>query len=124
MSMKTSEEYIERLNKMSQNLYIGTERIERTDDRLEGGIRTVRETFTQVQNPKFQDVCTAVSHFEGRENQSLLSRSPKRLGSPQVKTIFMMSRFLLSPISATAYFTIFTSSPRSDSPIFVRDSYL
>jgi 4-hydroxybutyryl-CoA dehydratase/vinylacetyl-CoA-Delta-isomerase len=65
MALKNSDDYVERLKKMKSNLYIGTEKIDRTDERIIGGIRIVRETYDQAQNPQFQDVCTASSHLSG-----------------------------------------------------------
>jgi 4-hydroxyphenylacetate 3-monooxygenase/4-hydroxybutyryl-CoA dehydratase/vinylacetyl-CoA-Delta-isomerase len=65
MALKNSDDYVERLKKMKNNLYIGTEKIERTDERLMGGVHIVRQTYDQAQNPEFQDVCTAVSHLSG-----------------------------------------------------------
>lgn len=65
MTLKNSDDYVERLKKMNSNLYIGTEQIERTDERLMGGIHIVRQTYDLAQNPEFKDVCTAVSHLNG-----------------------------------------------------------
>lgn len=67
MTLKTKEEYIERLKKMKKNVYIGGEKVERVDERLVPGINVVGVTFDMAHNPEFEDVCTAQSHITGEK---------------------------------------------------------
>ncbi|MCP4668833.1 MAG: aromatic ring hydroxylase [Deltaproteobacteria bacterium] len=67
MGLKTFEDYYSRLEKMSSNLYLDGEKISRTDDRLQGGIRIIRETFDRAKDKDYIDLCTAVSHLTGEK---------------------------------------------------------
>jgi 4-hydroxybutyryl-CoA dehydratase / vinylacetyl-CoA-Delta-isomerase len=65
--MKTFEDYYNRLKGMSRNLYLDGEKIERTDERLAGGIHVMRETFDRALDPNYEEFCTAESHLTGRK---------------------------------------------------------
>jgi 4-hydroxyphenylacetate 3-monooxygenase/4-hydroxybutyryl-CoA dehydratase/vinylacetyl-CoA-Delta-isomerase len=67
MAIRTFEEYYARLEKMSRNLYLGSEKIARTDERLQGGIRIIKETYDRAHDPQFQELCTATSHLTGEK---------------------------------------------------------
>ena len=67
MTIKTKENYIERLKKMKKNVYIGGEKVGHVDDRLLPGINVVGVTFDMAHNPEFEDVCTAKSHITGEK---------------------------------------------------------
>ncbi|MGQ9654407.1 MAG: 4-hydroxyphenylacetate 3-hydroxylase family protein [Thermodesulfobacteriota bacterium] len=67
MGLKTFDEYYERLCRMSPNLYMGAEKVDRTDERLQGGIRIMRETFDRAHDPMYADLCTATSHLTGEK---------------------------------------------------------
>ncbi|MCJ7537837.1 MAG: hypothetical protein MUO57_20110 [Anaerolineales bacterium] len=65
MAIKTYKEYYSRMNKMKPNIFIGGEKVDRTDDRLSGQLRMIKETYDMANNPEWQDVCTAISHLTG-----------------------------------------------------------
>ena len=53
MALKTSDEYVERLNRMKPNVYIGGRATERSDPVLTKPINVVRLTFDVVDDPRF-----------------------------------------------------------------------
>ncbi len=65
MVLKTREDYIERLKKMKNNVYLAGEKVSRLDQRLLPGINVVSVTFDMAHNPDFEDICTATSHLTG-----------------------------------------------------------
>ena len=65
MTLRTYDEYYERLRKMRRNLFLGADKIDRTDDCLQGGIRIIRETFERAGDPEYEALCTAASHLTG-----------------------------------------------------------
>jgi len=67
MGLKTFEDYYNRLEKMSRNMYLGGEKIARTDERLQGGIKIIRETFDAAFDREIADLCTATSHLNGEK---------------------------------------------------------
>jgi hypothetical protein len=44
MGLKTFDEYYARLKKLRRNMYMGGEKIDRTDERIAGQLRVIRET--------------------------------------------------------------------------------
>jgi Aromatic ring hydroxylase len=67
MTIKTYEEYLDRLKRMKKNIYIDGEKVDRMDERLQGQIRVIRETYDRANDPEFEDVCTATSHLTGEK---------------------------------------------------------
>jgi 4-hydroxyphenylacetate 3-monooxygenase/4-hydroxybutyryl-CoA dehydratase/vinylacetyl-CoA-Delta-isomerase len=67
MAVKTFDEYYRRLEKMRPNMYMGGEKVRRTDERLQGGIRIIRETYDRANDPHYEDLCTATSHITGEK---------------------------------------------------------
>lgn len=67
MGIKTFEEYYNRLKKMKSNIYIDGEKVGRTDERLAGQLKVVRETYDRANDPTYEDVCTATSHLNGEK---------------------------------------------------------
>lgn len=65
--MRTAEEYVEALYKMKPNIYIGDEIVGRDDWRIQGGINIIKETYKCAHDPKYEDLCTAISHFTGNK---------------------------------------------------------
>lgn len=65
MGVKCFEDYYNRLSKMKRNVYINGERVDRTDDRLQGAINVIRETYDRANDPEYEDVCTVRSHLTG-----------------------------------------------------------
>ena len=52
---------------MKPNIYIGDEKVDRTDFRLKGGMRIMKETFDRAHDPEWEDLCTATSHIIGKK---------------------------------------------------------
>lgn len=67
MAVKTFEEYYNRLKKMKRNLYMGGEKVDRTDDRLAGELRIIKETYDRANDPEWEGLCTATSHLTGEK---------------------------------------------------------
>jgi 4-hydroxybutyryl-CoA dehydratase/vinylacetyl-CoA-Delta-isomerase len=67
MSIKTFDEYYDRLKKMRNNIYMGGEKVGRTDDRLAGQLRIIKETYDLAHNPDWDGLCTATSHLTGKK---------------------------------------------------------
>ena len=67
MAVKTFEEYYTRLKKLNRNLYIGGEKVDRTDERIAGQLRIIRETYDLANNPEWEGICTATSHLTGEK---------------------------------------------------------
>jgi len=65
MAIKTYDAYCDRLREMKPNLYIGGEKVNRDDERLQGQKHIMRETYDRANDPVFEDVCTAESHLTG-----------------------------------------------------------
>ena len=65
--MRTFEQYVEDLKKMKPNIYIGKEKVDRTDPRIRGGINIVRETFDRAHDAEWEELCTATSHLTGNK---------------------------------------------------------
>jgi 4-hydroxyphenylacetate 3-monooxygenase/4-hydroxybutyryl-CoA dehydratase/vinylacetyl-CoA-Delta-isomerase len=65
MGIKNFDEYYQRLKKLRNNLYIGGEKVDRTDERFAGQLRVIKETYDCANDPKFKDVCIATSHLTG-----------------------------------------------------------
>jgi 4-hydroxyphenylacetate 3-monooxygenase/4-hydroxybutyryl-CoA dehydratase/vinylacetyl-CoA-Delta-isomerase len=61
--MKTSKEYRESLYKMKANVFINGEKVNRQDPRLNGGIKTISQTFDRVDESEFKDLLTVKSHI-------------------------------------------------------------
>lgn len=68
MAIKTYDEYLARLKKLKRNVFIGGEKVDRTEyDGLRGSLRVIRETYDLANNPEFEDLCTATSHLTGEK---------------------------------------------------------
>jgi len=65
MAVKTFDEYYDRLKKMRPNIYMGGEKVGRTDERLEAQRWVIRETYDRANDPAWDDLCTATSHVTG-----------------------------------------------------------
>jgi len=66
MAIRTFEDYRDRIYGMKPNVFIGGQKVERSDPRLQGGMRIVRETFDRANDPEFADLTTARSHLSGQ----------------------------------------------------------
>ena len=67
MAIKTFDDYLNRLKKMRRNLYLGGEKVDRTDERLSGQLRIIRETYDRANDPEWEGLCTATSHLTGEK---------------------------------------------------------
>ena len=74
MGLKTFDDYYNRLKKMEPNLYLGSEKIKRTDERLQGGIRIIRETFDRAHEVAVHRALYSTSW--ARSNVSRIIRMP------------------------------------------------
>ncbi|MCP4755635.1 MAG: aromatic ring hydroxylase [Proteobacteria bacterium] len=63
--LRTKEKYNESLFNMRHNVYIGGEAVGRDDHRLKPGVNVLDTTFELAQDPKYQEVATAVSTLNG-----------------------------------------------------------
>lgn len=67
MALKTSEEYVERLQRMKPNVYAHGRRIRRDDPILELAINTLKFTFDAVNDPELKDLLVTESHVTGEK---------------------------------------------------------
>lgn len=67
MTIKTADEYRERLKGMKPNVYVGGQRIQRDDPILTPCINTVAYTFDAAADPQFQDLVVTTSHLTGEK---------------------------------------------------------
>jgi 4-hydroxyphenylacetate 3-monooxygenase/4-hydroxybutyryl-CoA dehydratase/vinylacetyl-CoA-Delta-isomerase len=67
MTIKTFTEYLDRLKKMKNNVYIEGELVDRMDKRLRPGQNVIRVTYDCANDPKFEDICTTNSHLTGEK---------------------------------------------------------
>jgi 4-hydroxyphenylacetate 3-monooxygenase/4-hydroxybutyryl-CoA dehydratase/vinylacetyl-CoA-Delta-isomerase len=67
MTLKTSDEYVDRLKKMKPNVYAHGRKIDRDDPILDLPINTLRFTFDAVNDPELKNLLIARSHLTGEE---------------------------------------------------------
>lgn len=67
MAVKTFDDYFNRIKKMKRNLYMNGEKVGRDDERLAGQLRVIKDTYDRAHDPKFEDLCTAISHLSGEK---------------------------------------------------------
>ncbi|MBE0481428.1 MAG: aromatic ring hydroxylase [Dehalococcoidia bacterium] len=67
MAVKTFDEYYNRLTRMKPNLYMKGAKVGRTDERLAGQLRVIRETYDRANDPAWESLCTATSHLTGEK---------------------------------------------------------
>jgi aromatic ring hydroxylase len=65
--MRTSEQYLEDLRRMKQNVYMGGELIKRNDPRIIPGINVMRITFDMASDPKNAELFTTTSQYTKRK---------------------------------------------------------
>lgn len=94
MGVRTFEEYYERIKKMKKNVYIDGKKVGRDDERLLGQIRIMKETFDCANDPKYEDVCTAISHLTGEKINRFthINRSVDDLLKKQMMTRLLCHR--------------------------------
>lgn len=63
--MKNFTDYVNRLNKMRPNIYVGGTRIRRDDPILEPAINIIKVTFDAAQNPALAPLVVTASHLTG-----------------------------------------------------------
>jgi len=67
MGVGTYEQYIERLKKMKNNVYIDGKRPNRGEDFNSGGVFAMKQTYDFAADPEYEDLCTATSHLTGEK---------------------------------------------------------
>ena len=67
MSIKTFDQYYKRVTKLRKNLYIAGEKVGRDDERLQGQMHVIKETYDRANDPEWKDLCTATSHLTGEK---------------------------------------------------------
>jgi 4-hydroxyphenylacetate 3-monooxygenase/4-hydroxybutyryl-CoA dehydratase/vinylacetyl-CoA-Delta-isomerase len=67
MPVGNYENYYNRLKKMNPNIFINGEKVGRTDERLQGGLYVIKQTYDCANDPVYEDVCTATSHLTGEK---------------------------------------------------------
>jgi 4-hydroxyphenylacetate 3-monooxygenase/4-hydroxybutyryl-CoA dehydratase/vinylacetyl-CoA-Delta-isomerase len=63
--MRSSKEYLEKLQRMRKNVYMKGKLVERSDPELIPSINILSKTFDFAEDPKFQDLITTTSHLTG-----------------------------------------------------------
>jgi aromatic ring hydroxylase len=66
IQMITGEEYIERLRRLRDNVYMGGQTVKRDESRLLPGVRVVQLTYDLAAKKEFQALFTATSHLSGK----------------------------------------------------------
>jgi len=67
VAVKNYNEYYSRLERMKRNIYMGGQKIDRTDESLAGQLRVIKETYDRSNDPEWEDLCTATSHLTGNK---------------------------------------------------------
>jgi len=67
MPVGTYKQYIERLKKMKNNVYIDGKKPNRGEDFNSGGVFAMKQTFDFAADPEYEDLCTATSHLTGEK---------------------------------------------------------
>ncbi len=67
MTIISPDDYVDRIEDMDANIYIGGEKVGRTDERLQQGINVIRETYRAPHDPDLEDVCKTESHLNGED---------------------------------------------------------
>jgi 4-hydroxybutyryl-CoA dehydratase/vinylacetyl-CoA-Delta-isomerase len=65
--MRTSEQYLEDLRSMKQNVYMGGEIAKRDDPLIIPGINVMRITFDMADDPDKSELFTATSPYTGEK---------------------------------------------------------
>ncbi|MDW7675136.1 MAG: 4-hydroxyphenylacetate 3-hydroxylase family protein [Bacillota bacterium] len=65
--MRNSEQYLEKLLKMRDNVYMGGKLVSRDDPTLMRGINVISETFNFAHDPRYEELMTATSHLTGKK---------------------------------------------------------
>ena len=65
--MRTRDQYLTDLNKLSRNLYLRGEKIGRDCEEISQGVQVIGNTFAAAHDPKTESLCTATSHITGEK---------------------------------------------------------
>lgn len=65
--MRSADDYIYDLYKMKPNIYIDGKRVDRRDNRLQGGIRVISKTFELAEHPDYKNLIVTKSHIIGKK---------------------------------------------------------
>jgi 4-hydroxyphenylacetate 3-monooxygenase/4-hydroxybutyryl-CoA dehydratase/vinylacetyl-CoA-Delta-isomerase len=63
--MRSSREYVEKLDRMRKNVYMNGGLVERSDPELVPSVRVLSKTFELAEDPEFKDLITTTSHLTG-----------------------------------------------------------
>lgn len=79
--MISPEEYLERLKRLGDNVYMGGVKMKRDDPRLMGGVRVNQLTYQFARDPEFKHLFTASSHISGKKVNRFthINQSPEDL---------------------------------------------
>ncbi|MBE0480996.1 MAG: aromatic ring hydroxylase [Dehalococcoidia bacterium] len=65
--MRTSDEYLEDLRRMRQNIYMGGRPVQRDDSRIMPGVNVMKITFDMAQDPANSGLFTETSQYTGKK---------------------------------------------------------
>lgn len=65
--MITSEEFLGRLRRMRDNIYMGGKLVKRDNSQLMPGLRVIMLTYDLAADPQYKGLFTAISHLDGKE---------------------------------------------------------
>ena len=65
--MRTSDQYLKKLQKMGNNVYMDGQKVPRDHEQFMPGIKTIGDTFDLAQNQKWMEIATATSHINGKK---------------------------------------------------------
>ncbi len=67
MAIIGPDQYVNRLEDMRANIFIGGEKVDRTDDRLRAGMNVIKETYKAPYDSELEEVSKTESHLNGEE---------------------------------------------------------
>jgi len=65
--MRKSDQYLKKLQKMGNNIYMDGKKVPRDHEQFMPGIRTMSETFDVAFDPQWEEFATATSHISGKK---------------------------------------------------------
>lgn len=65
--MRNSEQYLKKLQKMKNNVYMDGQKVPRDHEQFMPGIHTMSTTFDLAYDPEWEDMATATSHISGKK---------------------------------------------------------
>jgi aromatic ring hydroxylase len=65
--MRTSEQYLKKLQKMNRNVYMDGQKVPRDHEQFMPGVKLMGTTFDLAYDPEWIDLSTATSHISGKK---------------------------------------------------------